>query len=367
MSVENIARKTIEYLEIPAVVGHEGLFMDYLIKEFTALGLCVFPHDGLLEIHGKTPLSAIISAHIDRHGLISIGGNEYAYAAQYMKEIKYGEPNISSKVILENIIDRFVGEILYAYDSQTGETLGKGEIELCSKLTDTGEAIFRVKGMEDVKPETPLGYDRKATYQNGQLSGQIDNAVSIATVHELFKNGYQGTALLTIEEEIGKSWIPIAMFLEEYQLETKNLLILDTSPYQNEDFLGEGRVIFRNRDFSEVFNPDLLPILIATCESLGLPYQIKDEYLLSQGKTVEQLGSTELGRLIQATDNYWTGTTVQLPTISYHTSNETTSNDALRSFFTFLKHILIDEPLETLNVYCPPDHPYMSQIKNRIS
>jgi hypothetical protein len=104
-------------------------------------------------------------------------------------------------------------------------------------------------------------------------------------------------------------------------------------------------VIFRNRDVSETFNPALVTTYKERCQTLGIRFHCKDEYLLSMGKTVEQLGSTELGKLIKNTGGRWSGATVQIPTLMYHTSNETTSLDAVRNYFSFLKNILIDEPL----------------------
>ena len=44
------------------------------------------------------------------HGLISIGDDEYVYAAQYMKEIKYGQNNRLARQQLEGIAKRFEGE-----------------------------------------------------------------------------------------------------------------------------------------------------------------------------------------------------------------------------------------------------------------
>jgi hypothetical protein len=101
--VEMVIAKTMEYLGVPPVVGHEQFFVNYLKKDFEAIGLTASKHEGILEIHGAKPHSAVLCAHIDRHGLISLGKGEYAYAAQYIREIKYGEPNRASRRELENL------------------------------------------------------------------------------------------------------------------------------------------------------------------------------------------------------------------------------------------------------------------------
>ena len=65
------------------------IFIDFLKQDFEKLGINVTAHKGVLELSGKAPRSAIISAHIDRHGLISMGEGHYGYAAEYIKENKY--------------------------------------------------------------------------------------------------------------------------------------------------------------------------------------------------------------------------------------------------------------------------------------
>ena len=51
------------------------------------------------------------------------------------------------------------------------------------------------------------------------------------------------------------------------------------------------------------------------------------------------LGTTELGRLIHATKGEIQGTTLQIPTIGYHTVNETTTTRAIESMITVLKKL----------------------------
>lgn len=332
------------------MVGFEKRFMDYLQDDFDALGLTIERYDGLLAIHGTQKYEHIICAHTDRHGLITLGGGEYAYAAQYIKEIKYGEPNRSSRKELRDIIERFEGEHVYGYDPETGRRRRGGVIESCTPCVEKGNAVFNASGTEgkslrELGIGTPLAYARPAQVDGEYFKGQIDNALSVAMVYALFQNGYRGTALLACEEEIGKSWIHLAEYLDLYNIETKNLIVLDTSPYKTEEPIDKGRVIFRNRDFSEAFNPRMVSAFTRRCEDLGLLYQIKDEYLLSVGKEIKQLGSTELGRLIQNKDGRWSGTTVQIPTKMYHTSYETTTVKAIDNVYAFLCNILIDDPI----------------------
>ncbi len=322
-------------------MGHEQVFIRYLKADFQKLDLALFEYDGILEVNGNAPENAIICAHIDRHGLISLGDDEYVYAAQFIKEIKYGENNQSSRALLESIAKRFEGEKIYAYHPDHGKILGRGEITACYPNMRNDDALFFVEGIAQLEQNIPLAYARQASVEDGRLKGQIDNVISLAVIYALFADGYQGTALLSCEEEIGKSWLHIAAYLEGTRIDTRELFVLDTSPYADDAILKGGPVILRNRDKSEVFNAQLVTHLKERCVALDIPFQVKDEYLLSNGKTVDELGSTELGRLVQGSEGRWNGATVQIPTVMYHTSNETTSMVAIEHFYKLLHDVLI--------------------------
>lgn len=344
--VESIIAKTMEYLSIPSVVGFEQFFMAFLEEDFQNLGLSVLKYEGLLEVRGNTPDSAIVCAHIDRHGLVSLGNGEYAYAAEYIREIKYGEEHKSSRKQLKQIADRFQDEEVFAYHPQTNARLGKGKITASHKDMANGDSIFFIDGIEELGSEIPVAYARTARAEGKNIMGQIDNTISIGVVYALFKAGFQGTAYLTTEEEVGKSWVHISNHLENEGVETQNLVVIDTSPYLDRSPLHEGTVIFRNRDRFSIFNSDMTERFVQRCEALDMPYQIKDIDLLAEGKEIGDLGSTELGRLIKEKENRWSGATVQVPTTMYHTSNETTTRRAVKNYFKFLKNILIDDPLD---------------------
>jgi putative aminopeptidase FrvX len=345
MPFDTVVAKTIEYLAIPSVVGHEKLFLKYLKNDFENLGLTVTRHQGVLEISGNAPQSVIISAHVDRHGLISLGGGKYSYAAEYIKEEKYQEDNQSSQKVLNAISDRFEDEIVYAYNPNTGDRLGEGVIRDCDPCIAAGNAVFFIEGMDDMPENTPIAYGRTAVSDGKVLKGQIDNVVSLGVIYTLFQNGFQGTALLSCEEEIGKSWIHIMNWLEQKNIETKELIILDTSPYRETAPVEGGVVVLRNRDKSESFNPILVEKIKQRCTDLLMPFQVKDEYFLSMGLEIKDLGSTELGRIVQNSNGRWSGATVQIPTTEYHTSYETTSREAIETFYAILQNILVTHPI----------------------
>lgn len=346
MPYETVVNKTIEYLAVPSVVGHEKHFIDYLAFDFQKLGLVVKHHEGILEVCGSDePNGQIISAHLDRHGLISNGEGHYAYAAEYIKEEKYGEPNNPSRTMINAISERFEGEKVFAYDSTSGDKLGEGEIEKCVPAVDHIDSIFTINGMEDMPIDTPIAYARQAKEEDGRLIGQVDNVVSLGIIYCLFQNGFKGTALFTCEEEIGKSWVHMRRWLKRNKVETHNLLILDTSPYREAAPVEGNMVVLRNRDKSANFNKSLVEKIKQRATDLLIPFQVKDEYFIEMGLKTEDLGSTELGRIVLNSNDRWNGATVQIPTIEYHTSFETTSRGCIESFYALLHNILVVDPV----------------------
>ncbi len=345
MTLDTIIAKTVEYLSVPSVVGHERFFMNYLEADFRRIGLDADISEGVLAIHGKRPFSSIVCAHIDRHGLISLGNGEYAYAAQYVKEIKYGQNNRASQTELESICRRFTGENVFAYHPETSEKLGNGLIESCGAFMAGGDSIFYVRDMPPAEPGTPIAYARTAGQEGDYFKGQIDNAISVGVLYALCQSGFEGTLLLTTEEEIGKSAQHIMRWLGREGIESQELVILDTSPYKSSEVVDAGTVVLRNRDKSQKFNAGMVHKLRLRCESLCIPYQFKDEALLAQGKDVRQIGSTELGKLVAESGGRWSGATVQIPTVLYHTSNETTSRQCIKNYYGLLANILIEDRL----------------------
>jgi hypothetical protein len=80
-----LSHKFIDLLKVlvrqPSVVGAEHCFFRVLQRELEDRGAKVTCYEGLLVAQGSRPLSTMFSAHIDRHGLICAGPNEFQYAA----------------------------------------------------------------------------------------------------------------------------------------------------------------------------------------------------------------------------------------------------------------------------------------------
>ena len=65
----------------PSVVGTEDSFFRVVRRELEEAGAQVSYFQGALVAQGSDPHHLILSAHLDRHGLLCTGPNEFQYAA----------------------------------------------------------------------------------------------------------------------------------------------------------------------------------------------------------------------------------------------------------------------------------------------
>jgi putative aminopeptidase FrvX len=121
-------------------------------------------------------------------------------------------------------------------------------------------------------------------------------------------------------------------------------LVLDTSPYPTLEDIKNIDIVLRNRDSNAVFKSPLKDRIKKIAKKEKIKYDFKDKYLRNKIKkngAKGSIGTTELGRLIHATKGQLQGTTLQIPTIGYHTVNETTTKSSVESMINVLKKVYI--------------------------
>ncbi|MGB1227116.1 MAG: peptidase M42, partial [Poseidonibacter sp.] len=124
------------------------------------------------------------------------------------------------------------------------------------------------------------------------------------------------------------------------------LLVLDTSPYKTMEDLKNIDVVLRNRDENGYFRSPLKTKIKKIAIKNRIKYHYKDEYLktiMKQTNTKSSLGITELGRIISASKGSIQGTTLQVPTIGYHTVEETTLIQSIDSILLVLQKLYLEE------------------------
>ncbi|MEO5713249.1 MAG: peptidase M42 [Luteolibacter sp.] len=323
----------------PSVVGAEDSFFRVLMRELHEMDLDLTYYQGILVARGKDPQSLILSAHIDRHGLVCTGPNEFQYSAFLAANRSEQTGDSVSEQMLGAIQGRFGGQRVQAHIPYTGTYLGQGQITHSYVCPHRNNLIFEIEGLGFLQPGTPVSFLDRLTMQDGCISAQLDNVLSVALLVFLFRQGFQGTALFTAQEEAGRSWrYALAWFLRQ-QIRTKRLIVLDTSPYPTREAAEAQHLVLRNKDATAEFDAEMTAELGRKCAELGITCSHKDIYVEAQNATRQKplsLGRTELGRLIAASNGDISGTTLQIPTTGYHTASETASLDSIRAALSLL-------------------------------
>ncbi|MCW8860423.1 MAG: peptidase M42 [Deltaproteobacteria bacterium] len=330
----------------PSVVGAEHSFFRVLQRELEERGAKVTWYEGLLVAQGTEPASALISSHIDRHGLICTGPNEFQYAAFVTGRRSDLLGNSVSEKLMKKIVDRFQSVPVMAYEPCSGAYRGSGIIANAYVCEYRSNLIFEVEGLEHLVAGTPVAFTDRLSLSEDILSGQLDNVLTTAHLVHLFSLGFQGTAFFTAQEESGSSWRFLLEWFRRFNGGTKQLIVVDTSPYPDRSIAEQQQVVLRRKDANANFDPDTTERLESLCAELGIGYSFKDAYIEAQnqqagklGNPQQSLGSTELGRIIAASSGFVQGTTLQIPTAGYHTMSETSTLASSHAFNQLLLHM----------------------------
>lgn len=327
----------------PCVVGAEHAFFRVLQRELEERGVQVTSYEGLLVARGRDPDSIMFSAHIDRHGLICTGPNEFQYAAFVAGSRSDLLGNSVSEELMMTIADRFEGVPVYAYVPWSGAYLGGGMISRALICENRHNLIFEVEKLEHLMAGTPVAFRDALSIREDCYVGQLDNVLTAAILVYLFEIGFQGTAFFTAQEEAGRSWRYLLEWFRRFGGSTNHLIVLDTSPYPTREDADQQQVVLRHRDANAAFNDRLTRELEDLCRTRHIAFSYKDRYIADQnealtaaGAPVKSLGSTEMGRIIAASGGLVDGTTLQIPTNGYHTMQETAAIASCEAFIRLL-------------------------------
>lgn len=330
----------------PSVVGAEHSFFRVLQRELEERDARVYWYEGILVAQGNDPSSTMISAHIDRHGLICTGPNEFQFAAFITANRSDLLNNSVSEELMAKVTERFEAAPVYAYEPWSGMYRGNGEIKNSYVCEHRGNLIFEIDGLSDVVAGTPVAFEDKLRIENQRLLGQLDNVLSAAALVHLFSQGFQGTAFFTAQEEAGKSWRYLLEWFRRFGHSTNHLFVVDTSPFNSIEDADQQLLVLRNRDANAIFNAQATSMVENLCLQNDIPYSFKDrliaqknEVLVAQNLKPQTFGSTELGRIISASNGLVDGTTIQIPTTGYHTTSESASLQSIDKFLTLLTQL----------------------------
>ena len=330
----------------PSVVGAEHSFFRVLQRELEERGAEVTWYEGLLVARGQAPEAVMFSAHIDRHGLICTGPNEFQYAAFVAGSRSDLLGNSVSEELMLTIADRFAGVPVYAYEPWSGAYRGAGTISRAAICEHRHNLIFEVEGLEHLVAGTPVAFRDSLHIEDGHYVGQLDNVLTAAVLVYLFELGFRGTAFFTAQEEAGRSWRYLLEWFRRFGGAANQLIVLDTSPYPSRNEAAAQQVVLRRRDANAAFNGPLTARLEALCGARKISFSYKDDFiarqnerLVADGLKPRSLGSTEMGRIIAVSNGLVDGTTLQIPTTGYHTMREAAAISACEAFIDLLSDI----------------------------
>jgi len=327
----------------PSVVGAEHAFFRVLQRELEERRAQVAWYEGLLVAQGKKPMDTMVSAHIDRHGLICTGPNEFQFAAFVAGNRSDLLGNSVSEDLMTKITGRFQALPVFAYEPWSGAYRGKGVIKNSYVCEFRNNLIFEIEGLDHVVAGTPVALEDKLKSEDGLFEGQLDNVLSAAVLVHLFSLGFEGTAFFTAQEEAGKSWRYLLEWFRRFGGSTNRLFVLDTSPFPTLEAASKQEVILREKDANAPFNKEATGLIERLCRENNISYLFKDKYveeenkkLVSAGERPRSLGSTEMGRIIASSKGLVDGTTIQIPTTGYHTMDESVTYESVNAYIELL-------------------------------
>ncbi len=244
---------------------------------------------------------------------------------------------------MTKVTERFKAKPVFAYEPWSGAYRGNGVIKKSYVCEFRNNLIFEIDGLDDVVAGTPIAFEDKLKLQGNRLVGQLDNVLSAAVLVHLFSLGFQGTAFFTAQEEAGKSWRYLLEWFRRFGGSTNRLFVLDTSPFPTVEAANNQLLVLRQKDANAAFNRESTALIEDLCRSNNISYLFKDKYveednarLLSRGESAKSIGSTELGRIIAASNGLVDGTTIQIPTTGYHTMEESACSESVEAFIRLL-------------------------------
>ncbi len=338
---------TRRLLSVPSVVGDERPFLVHLERELTGLGIPCHAYDDRLVAVGGDAAAPTLSVHVDRHGLMCTGPGEFEYAAFVSRRAGDVPPDSVSRELIDRVAARFEGEPVVAYQPWTGDVIGRGVIRSAYLVEAESPMRFDAEGLDHLAAGVPVAYAAGPQATDTHLRGQLDNVLGVSLALELYRRGFGGTTIFTTQEECGRSWRFVIEHFRRLGRRTDRLLVLDTSPFPDEESAASWDVVLRTADATASFAEGITAEVAAHASDLGLRAIVKDAVVQEEnrrrqerGESPRSLGRTELGRVIAGSGGAITGTTVQLPTFGYHTPRETVSLAAMAATRRLLERVL---------------------------
>jgi hypothetical protein len=334
-----ILAKTCEYLDFPAVVGHEAPLLDHIARDFAAAGFTSERPKNLCVINLGKP-GPVFIVHADRHGGLITQDGQAVFAAHACANEKTAGAAPLRPADIAALNERYGRSDVFAYDPASGGRIAYGQVSKVT-LDDQNRAVLTLTDLPSLPPGAPLAFARRLERSaSGFVSGHLDNTITLAALRIAAEQGLGGTLVVTAEEEIGRSAEHVLNWSQAGGLEpSSNLIVCDTSPFDDGAAALAGAVILRRRDGLSSFNADQVSKLESAASKAGAPIIFKDSFIerendarTRRGEAAKSMGLTELGRITAASKGRYAGATLQLPTFDHQAGRESTTPRAVTAY-----------------------------------
>ncbi len=326
-----VLAKTYEYLDHPAVVGHESAFLDHIARDYAACGFKTQRPANLCVIDLGKP-GPIFVAHADRQGAIIDEDGCAILATDALSTSKPRSPG--------HLSDRLTGAEVFAYDPQNGGRIAYGTVSEVEPNSQN-RSVLKISELPNLTAGTPVALARCLDRtQSGFICGQLDNAAPLASLRIAAELGLGGQIIVTAEEELGRSADHLLKWAEAGGLDsTADLVVCDTSSFDDGAAALAGAVILRRRDAAASFNADQVSKLEKAASAAGAPIIFKDSFIerendarARRGSDLKSMGDTELGQITAVSKGRYAGATLQLATFAAADGHDSTTPRALTAF-----------------------------------
>lgn len=320
-------------LKIPSVTCYEKPLLEYLNKKAKKYGYetKIIQNKYLIIKPKQKNSNYLISAHIDRHGMIKNNKGEIEFLSfNKRKELQLPFNKEDHDIFLQTGLAHAKDNII-SYNSKTGKKQKKYKITRFN-IDHKKKLVTYNLNKKPKKSEKIFMLESNIQTKENLFSGQIDNTISTAILLYLLKTtNFKQEIIFTTKEEIGESYKQPLHYLQKIK-KTKNfqnIITIDTSPYENLKFKEKGFLTLRKGDEYSNYNKEI---------SKKIKQNLKNKKIYCHIKPSTN-GRTELGKISKESKNKYNGTVIQLPTTNYHTTYETSTIESLENYIQIIKEI----------------------------
>lgn len=334
IDVNKILKICDDFLQVPSVIEFEKPFLDYLNLKAKNLGYQTILKNNFLvvkkKINSQIESKYLFSAHIDRHGLILNDDKQIENCSFYFKKKYNLKFTRDTPDFYLSAAQRYTNVNISSFNEILGKIFNKFKT-LRYNLDWKNKLVTFNLNKNLTSDDKIFMFNSNIILKDNLFFGQIDNVISVAVMFYILENfDFTDEMIFTTREEIGKSWECVDEYVRDYDKFNLKLVVLDTSPYENFNGKDKGFLVLREGDENGDFDLNMVEDMKLFLNSNKIPFYFKSK----------TNGMTELGRVSSESKGKINGITLQLPSLNYHTTYETSTIESLENYTKVILNLL---------------------------